>query len=122
MAPNYDGHLDGTGRQMAIEPWNDPAVLTYLEQSQQAERERLNRELAQIDDQLTARETIHDDLITELEWYIDKYESELDRLAPPVAASTKNREQVTARLRDLRRQLRNERRQLWQDSAARVSQ
>lgn len=106
---DVDAVLDG------LKEWDDPAIGVYLERSHQAAQARIEDELARIDDQLAARDTLHDDLMTELEWHVKKYERELDRLATPFAPKTAAYERVMAGLQDLRQKLRNERRAHWQD-------
>jgi len=95
--------------------WDDPAIGAYLAQSHQAEEERIEAELARINDQLAARETLHDELMIELRWQVETYERELDRVATPYTATTEERDRMTARLRDIHEQMRDERRQHWQD-------
>lgn len=98
-----------------VDPWDDPAIERYLQRSRDAEQDRVNAELARIGDELTARDALHEESVTELEWHIEKYERELDRISTPFATKTEARERVTARLRTLRQELRAERRQHWQD-------
>jgi septal ring factor EnvC (AmiA/AmiB activator) len=115
MDADYEDPLAETTSAMPADRWDDPAIGAYLEQSREAERDRINTELAHIEDELAARNTLHADLVTELEWQIEKYERELDRLTKPIATSSEDHERVSARLRSLRQELRNEHRQHWQD-------
>jgi len=115
MDADYEDPLAETTSATPMDPWDDPAIGAYLEQSQAAERDRINTELAHIEDELAARNTLHAELVTELEWQIEKYERELDRLITPIAMSSEDHERVSARLRSLRQELRAERRQHWQD-------
>lgn len=97
------------------DPWDDPTIKTYLRRSRRAEREQIDAELARIDDQLARRETLHDDLMSELKWHIKKYERELDRVAVPFAPKTEVRKWMTAQLKTVRQEIRDEQRQYWQD-------
>lgn len=101
--------------QEASNPWDDSTIATYLEESRQAEQERLDEELARIEDQLAARDALHEDLMAELEWQVKTYERELDRLRTPFTSRTEEQERVQDRLRAFRQAIRDERRQHWQD-------
>ncbi|WP_137285469.1 hypothetical protein [Halorussus salinisoli] len=99
----------------SLDEWADPAIGAYLEQSQQADLDRIDTALAQIDAQLAARETLHDDIIAELDWQLKKYEQERDRLAKPGLSRTAECDHVYARLQECRQARRDERRAHWRD-------
>jgi len=115
MAVDYDDPLDGTDAAAPADVWDDSAVRRYLEQSQEADQDRIDAVLARIDDQLAARKTLHDEIVADLEWQVETYEQELDRLSKPGMAKTAAKEQLYDRLHELRLAMQDEHRAHWRD-------
>lgn len=96
--------------------WPDVDVEELLEQSQRSFRERLERELAQIEQQLDERDRVHDDIVSELEWKIEQYSDRLEHLYTIQKGRIDgSREQLKERLLAFYRELRKEHREHWKD-------
>lgn len=92
------------------------AVDQFLDRSQHQHQERLAAELGRIEDQLDEREAIHEEIVAELEWQIDRYTDRLDRLhGTGRGKQDGTRDQVRERLATFQRELREERRAHWRD-------
>lgn len=113
MDPDY--RLDGMDTTEPTDLWDDPAIGRYLAQTREADRDRIDAALAQIDEQLQARKRLHEEFIAELQWQVTKYERELDRLSKPGLGTDDAREQLYAGLREVRQAIRDERREHWRD-------
>lgn len=105
---NLDGHDRST-------TW-DTAVRQLLDQSQEEERERLAQELEQIEDQLERRDTVHEDIVSELEWKIERYTDRLEHLYM-IGKGRRDgtREQLKDRIESFYTALREEQREHWRD-------
>lgn len=102
---------DGTA-----EPASWPAVERFLQQSQRNEADRLERELDRIAAQLDRRDDLHDDIVDELEWDLERYTDELERLQKTNTGTTDGtRERLKDRIAAVKEALREERRQHWRD-------
>lgn len=114
MAADYfDYVLDGVPPVEATD-WAE--LVDVLEQSQEARTERLEQELAQIDQQLAARDRIHQDLIAALEWQIEWYTDRLDHLYTIRKGRTDGtQDQLKDRITAFYQELRAEHRAHWQD-------
>jgi multidrug efflux pump subunit AcrA (membrane-fusion protein) len=98
------------------EPWADVDIEELLERSQETQRERLDRELAQIERQLAERDRVHDEIVDELEWKIETYSDRLEHLYTLQKGRTDGtRDQLKERLLAFYRELREERREHWRD-------
>lgn len=117
MGEDYPDYT-GTGSELfdAADSWGDSDVGDLLEQSQARETERLDQELAQIKQQLDERTQIHDEIVSDLTWKIDRY---TDRLAHLYTIGKGRldgtREQLKNRIAGFYRELREEHREHWQD-------
>lgn len=90
-------------------------VDAFLEASQENERERLEDELAKIDQQLEERDQLHDEIIEELEGKLEWYVERLETLYRRVVGKQDEREQLKARIEAFYEDLREERRARWRD-------
>ena len=117
MGEDYPDYT-GTGSELfdETESWGDSDVSHLLEQSQARETERLEQELAQIKQQLDKRTQIHETIVGDLTWKIDRY---TDRLAHLYTIGKGRldgtREQLKDRIEGFYRELRDEYREHWQD-------
>lgn len=92
------------------------ALGELLEQSQAAHTGRLEQELAQINQELAARDRIHRELVGELEGKIDRYTDRLAHLYTIRKGRTDGtRDQLKDRITAFYRELRAEHRGHWQD-------
>lgn len=107
---------DGSYLFEGAEPWADIDVEELLERSRETEWERLEWELAQIEQQLEERDRVHDEIVDELEWKIEKYSDRLEHLYTIQKGRTDGtRDQLKERLLAFYRELREERREHWRD-------
>lgn len=94
---------------------NDVDIEDLLEQSEQREKERLERELDRIETQLEERDRIHEEAINELEpklhWYIDR----LETLYTRGGGNQEEREHLKSRITELYRVIREEKTSRWRD-------
>jgi len=98
------------------EPWAEIDIEELLERSQETQRERLDRELAQIERQLAERDRVHDEIVDELEWKIETYSDRLEHLYTLQKGRTDGtRDQLKERLLAFYQELREERREHWRD-------
>lgn len=95
-------------------PSSEPDIARLLTDAHESERERLEAELTRIDECLTKRTTLHEDLVHELEVEIERYEDRVKQLYRTCASRERIAPQKS-RLRDLAEELRRERRQHWRD-------
>ncbi len=103
----WDGQTAGTS-------WE--AVNRFLERSQQRQEARLSAELDRIDAQLDRRDTIHNEIVDELEWKIDRYTDQLNRLYRTNSGKQdRTRDQLKDQLDTFQQQLREEHRAHWRD-------
>lgn len=114
MGEDYaDYILDGVPCVEATD-WTEIAQL--LEQSHEREQDRLEQELASIEQQLTERDRLHEDLVTELERKITRYTDRLEHLYTIGKGRLDGtRDRLKDRLTAFYQELREERRDHWQD-------
>ncbi|MUV56725.1 hypothetical protein [Halogeometricum sp. CBA1124] len=102
---DYFDYLDG---------FSTEEIEELLEQSQEKEQQRIKNELQRIDQELESRETIHEDIIKELEskinWYTERLNLVYKRTGNPSRI-----EELKKSLRKFYRELREEQRQNWRD-------
>jgi predicted phage-related endonuclease len=86
-----------------------------LEQSQEAEEERLRQELERIEHQLSRREDLReqavDDLRSKLDWYLERLELVYRR----PGSQKEKQERLKQQVQELYRQIRMEKRSAWKD-------
>lgn len=117
MGTDYSEYI-GTDSALfdAADSWGDIDVSNLLEQSQARETERLEQELAQIKQQLDTRRQIHDEIVSDLTWRIDRYTDRLEHLYTIGKGRLDGtREQLKDRIVEFYRDLRAEYREHWQD-------
>ena len=117
MGEEYPDYT-GVGSELfdAADSWGDTDVSNLLEQSQAMEIERLEQELAQIEQQLDKRTQIHETIVSDLTWKIDRYTDRLEHLYTIGKGRLDGtREQVKDRIVGFYRELREEYREHWQD-------
>lgn len=90
-------------------------VEELLERSHREQRRRLFQELEGIDDQLDQRERLHEELVDELESKRDWYVERLELLYKRGTGTTGKREELKERIESFYQQLREEKRNHWQD-------
>ena len=117
MGEEYPDYT-GAGSELfdAADSWGDIDVNQLLEQSQAMETERLEQELVQIEQQLDKRSQIHETLVGDLTWKIDRYTDRLEHLYTIGKGRLDGtREQLKDRIEGFYRELREEHREHWQD-------
>ena len=88
----------------------------FLERSQHRHNERLVTELNRIDEQLEERDAIHMEIVSELEWRIDRYTDRLEHFYNTgTGKQDGTRERVKDRIASFQQQLREEHRDHWRD-------
>jgi DNA repair exonuclease SbcCD ATPase subunit len=88
----------------------------FLERSQRQHNERLANELDRIDEQLEERDTIHTEIIDELEWKIERYTDRLEHLYNTgTGKQDGTRKRMKDRIISFQQQLREEHRDHWRD-------
>lgn len=117
MGADYPEYL---GTDVALfdagDSWGDIDVRQLLEESQAREQEQLEQELAQIEQQLDEREQIHGEIVSDLEWKLDRYTDRLEHLYTIGKGRLDGtREQIKDRIEEFYRELREEHREHWQD-------
>jgi len=93
---------------------DDPSINSFLTESLQQERERIEAELTHIDEQLQDRAGIHEQAVKEIEQALRDEKDRLDQLARQAVSRERVLDQKR-RLQDRRRELRNERTSYWKD-------
>lgn len=112
----YDYATDAHGVVDQLAGFNDIDINEVLERSQASKKQRLEQELARIREQLEARDTVHEEIVDELEWKIDQYTDRLGSLyARGKGRADGKRERLQDRIVAFYRQLREEQREHWQD-------
>lgn len=91
-------------------------VAQWLDRAHRQEADRLEQDLERIADQLERRDTIHEELTSELEWKRDRYTDRLaDLYRTGRGKEDGTREQVKDRIAAVSQELREERRAHWRD-------
>lgn len=91
-------------------------IQEFLQQSQQEQKDRIERELERISDQLEQRTMIHEETVQELESKLDWYVERLENLyARPVAVDDSRITELKTRIERFYTEIRTERREHWQD-------
>jgi hypothetical protein len=92
------------------------AINRFLERTQHEHRERLGDELDRIADQLDERDEIHEEIVDELEWTIERYTDQLKHLYNTgTGKQDGEREWLKDRLTTVQEKLRTEHREHWRD-------
>ncbi|MDG5761351.1 hypothetical protein QA600_18635 [Natronococcus sp. A-GB1] len=92
------------------------AVAQLLERSQSRETDRVDAELDRIDQQLARRDRIHTEIVDELEWEIERYTAQLERLyRSTIGTQHGERTAIKDRLVRLQQDRREEQRRHWRD-------
>lgn len=113
---DYDYATDENGVLNQLSGFNDVDISAVLERSNASKKERLAQELEQIRDQLDARDTVHEEIVDELEWKIERYTDRLGTLyASGTGRADGKRERLQNRIEEFYQQLRQERRAHWRD-------
>lgn len=112
---DYDEHDIQRGLFNRDQVW-DVNVDELLEQARSSKRERLEQELDRIKEQLDGRDTIHEDIVDELEFKVEVY---LDNLRSLYKTSwgkpDEKRLRLKNRIEKFQTLLRRELREHWQD-------
>lgn len=88
----------------------------FLEESQEAERERLEQELRDIEEQLEGRDELHAEIVERLEWKVEWYSDRLGRLYRQHRGQRDGtRERLRDRIERFYTELREEHREHWRD-------
>ena len=91
-------------------------IESFLEESQELERQRLEEELERIDQQLEQREKIYNvttrELESKLEWYVDRLQELYRR---QFSSDEEKKERLKTKIEDFYSELRQERRSAWRD-------
>jgi trichohyalin len=95
--------------------FSDFNIEEFLEQSQEQERQRLEKELRQIEDQLTERDRLHEELIEEIGSKLDWYLERLDTMYKQSRGKSGERDQLKKKIDEFYRELREQKQQHWQD-------
>lgn len=112
---DYDGG-DDEGLVDRLSAWDDVDIEAVLERSQDAAAQRLEQELKRIDAQLDGRDAVHEEIVDELEWKIERYTDRLESLYKRGSGRRDGtRERLRNRIESFYRELREERREHWQD-------
>lgn len=91
-------------------------VKHVLEQSEEAKRRRLERELERVEAQLARRTELYEDAVETLEARINRYVNEVKQTySRPFGGNQEQREELQEHIGELYRELRREKRQHWQD-------
>jgi len=99
-----------------LESWDYDDVTEILEASEEARVERLNEELERIEEQLEHRNEIHEEIVDELEWKIDRYTDRLEKMCSlGTGRKDGKRERVKDQILEFYDMLRQEKRKHWQD-------
>ena len=117
MGADYPEYI-GTDAALfdAADSWGDLDVDHLLEQSQARETKRLEQELTQIEQQLDKRTQIHETIVGDLTWKINRYTDRLEHLYMIGKGRLDGtREQLKDRVEGFHRELRDEHREHWQD-------
>lgn len=119
MGPDYyDDTRNRTGLFDGRDPGTDFDVAALLDQSQAAQAKRLEQELYDVTAQLTRRDAIHQTIVDELTWQLDRYLDKLRTLYSRGTGRNGAREQVKDRITDFETALREEYRAHWRDRQA----
>jgi trichohyalin len=95
--------------------FSDLDIAEFLEQSQQQEKQRLEKELSQIEHQLTERDRLHEELIEEIESKLDWYLERLDTLYKQNRGRNGERDDLKKKIDEFYREIREQKQQHWQD-------
>jgi trichohyalin len=91
-------------------------IESFLERSQERERQRIEEMLQEIDKHLAETAQIHteviDDLESKLDWYVDRLETHYQR---GTGQRDGERDDLKERIEQFYKELRREKRQRWQD-------
>lgn len=110
------GDGDGEGLFDRLDAWDDIDVEAALEESQDAEQALLEEELARIEKQLDGRDAVHEEIVDELEWKIERYTDRLSMMYKRGRGKRDGkRERMKDRIEQFYRDLREERRKHWRD-------
>lgn len=112
MKKGYEGP---TGLINRLQSW-DIDIDELLEESKTSERERLARELEEVEKQLDSRDDIHEEIVDELEWKVDWYTDRLESLYKTGRGlKDDERERLQNRIEAFYVYLREEHRGHWRD-------
>lgn len=90
-------------------------VDAFLQQSQEREEKRLEEELDRIEQQLERRDSIHDEVIEELESKLDWYIERLEMLYKRRQGKFGERDEMKERIEEFYHEIRGKKQQHWQD-------
>lgn len=93
----------------------DLDIESFLEESQEQQKQRLNQELERISEQLEKRESIHQETLNELEskldWYIERFET----LRKRSFGNEEEKQRLKQQIKEFYREIRQEKQQRWRD-------
>jgi len=101
------------------EPYLEPGeffdIEAFLEESQQTHRERLEDELAWVNDQLEERDDLHKEIVEDLASKLDWYYERLELLYKRSFGKEDEKNQLKETIKQLNRRLNDEKRKHWRD-------
>lgn len=111
----YDGTNDQSGLFVGRDSRTDLDVAALLERSQAAQTTQLERELHEVTAQLARRDTIHQTIVDDLTWKLDRYLDKLRTLYTRGTGRNGPRELVKDRITAFEAALHDEYRAHWRD-------
>jgi chromosome segregation ATPase len=87
----------------------------FLEESQRSERQRLEKELERISEQLENREEIHQEALNELESKLDWYKDRLEKLYKQGRGRKGKRGELKNQIQKFYQSIREEKYRCWKD-------
>ena len=90
-------------------------IESFLEESHQQQKQRLNQELEKIDEQLERRELIHQEVLNELESKLDWYTEQLDDLRKRSFGKKERKQRLKQQIQWFYQEIRKEKQQRWRD-------
>lgn len=114
MVEHYADYAFGSSPLFDLADFDE--IADFLEQSQATQREQLEEELAAIATQLAERDRIHERIVDQLEWKIERYTDRLGHLYRTGRGKTDGRrERLKDRIEAFYQDLRDEDREHWRD-------
>ena len=87
----------------------------FLEKSQRSEKQRLEKELERISEQLENREEIHQEALNELESKLDWYKDRLEKLYKQGRGRKRERGELKNQIQRFYQSIREEKQRCWKD-------
>lgn len=100
-----------------LDPESDSGIdiEEFLEQSQESERDRLEKDLERIEELLEDRDRIHEEALNELESKLDWYIDRLETLYQRPGREREKRDRLKRRIEEFYEEIREEKTQRWRD-------